>query len=245
MKILSSEPLNEPNANAYGYPSSSEIIKIASVDAEEVLKLLHTTSQGLTTSEAHKHLIKYGLNEVTKEKRQHWLTMLFKTFKDPLIIMLLFIGIISFYTKDIPATVVIVIIMLVSVLLKFFREFGATTSAQKLKAMVKTTATVLRHEQKKEVPINLLVTGDIVHLSAGDMVPADVRIITSKDLFINQAVLTGESLPVDKHAPKVTDDIKNPLELSNICFMGTNVESGTAMAVVVSTGKNTYFGSIA
>ena len=224
---------------------SKKLIETAYKDAEEVLKSLDAFVLGLAPSEAHKRLKIYGLNEVVHEKRKNWLVMLLKTFKEPLILLLLILAVISFWTKDIPATIVIIIMVIVSMSIRFRQELKADNAAKKLKAMVKTTATVIRHAQKKEVPINFLVPGDMIHLSAGDMVPADVRIISSKDLFVNQAALTGESLPVDKHAPKIEKEIKNPLELSNICFMGTNVESGTATAVVVVTGKDSYFGSLA
>src|ERR1035438_6137580 len=112
--------------------------------------------------------------------------------------------------------------------------------------MIKTTATVLRKETgKQEIPIKELVPGDIISISAGDMLPADCRIIQSKDLFISQSMLTGESLPVEKGSSVVADtDKKSPLELDNICFMGTNVASGTALAIVVITGDKTYFGSL-
>lgn len=223
---------------------SKKIIEIANKEQDEVLKSLGTSLQGLAHAEAHKRLNQCGLNEVTKEKKQNWLIRLLNTFRQPLVILLLVLGIISFYTRDTSATVVITLIVLVSVFLQFFQELKADTAAQKLKSMVKTTATVIRDDQTKEISINLLVPGDIVHLSAGDMIPADLRIISSKDLFVSQAALTGESLPVDKHAPKVSSDTKNPLELPNICFMGTNVESGTSLAVAIATGQNTYFGSL-
>lgn len=249
MEILKATALSSlinHSGNNKSYSSvSQKLMQIAGKDAEEVLQSLETSAQGLTPAEAHERLKKYGLNEVVHEKRQNWLILLLKTFKEPLIILLLVLGIISFSTHDIGATLVIIVIVLVSAFLRFFQEFRANTAAQKLKAMVKTTATVIRYGQKKEVPINFLVPGDIIHLSAGDMVPADIRVISSKDLFVNQATLTGEPLPVDKHAPKIENESKNLLELSNICFMGTNVESGTSTAVVVLTGKGTYFGSIA
>lgn len=224
---------------------SKKLIQIAGEEAEAALQTLGTPADGLTASDAHERLKKYGLNEVVQEKRKNWLILLIRTFKNPLVILLLILGAVSFATKDIVATLVIAVMVIVSVTIRVFQEFRADKASEKLKAMVKTTATVIRFAQKKEVPINLLVPGDLVHLSAGDMVPADLRIISSKDLFVNQAALTGESLPVDKHAPKITGEMKNPLELSNLCFMGTNVESGTATAVVVSTGKDTYFGSLA
>lgn len=142
------------------------------------------------------------------------------------------------------------------------QEFRSTQAAEKLKAMVNTTATVSRRdnyferEKRKEIPIKYLVPGDIIYLSAGDMVPADVRVLGAKDLFVSQAVLTGESLPVEKHAMQDSlveklaigysrSHSSDPLEITTICFMGTNVVSGTAVAVVVATGNQTYFGSLA
>src|SRR5476649_2879831 len=151
--------------------------------------------------------------------------------------------------------------VLLSSLLRFWQEHRSAKSAEALKAMVRTTATVLRREQVgaqptlREVPMRDLVAGDIVQLSAGDMIPADVRLIESRDLFISQAVLTGEALPVEKYdtlgdvaqksASAVAEDEENLLDTPNICFMGTNVVSGTAQAVVVATGPRTYFGSLA
>ena len=231
--------------NKYQAILSSNLRQVASKETEEILRFFSSSEEGLSTLVAHQRLKKYGLNEVVHEKRDNILNSLLRTFKNPLIILLLILGIVSFATKDTPGTIIIIFMVLVSVTIRVFQEFRANNAAQRLKAMVKTTATVIRHGQKKEVPINLLVPGDIVHLSAGDMVPADIRIIYSKDLFVNQATLTGESLPVDKHAPKVTKEIKNPLELPNICFMGTNIESGTATAIVASTGKDTYIGMLA
>ena len=121
----------------------------------------------------------------------------------------------------------------------------ADNAAEKLKAMVSNTATVVRDGKEKEVPLKMLVPGDIIRLAAGDMVPADVRVLSAKDLFLNQAALTGESLPVEKKADAAPADVQNPLELANICFLGTNVESGAATAVVIHTGEQTYFGSLA
>jgi len=249
MGIIDKTPfryLIHPSFNNKNHSSvAKELIDTAYKEPEEVIQSLGTSTEGLTTAEAHERLKKYGLNEVVQEKRQNWLVLLLKTLKNPLIILLLILGVVSFVTHDTAASIVIAVMVLVSVTIRVFQEFKANTAAEKLKAMVKTTATVIRYGQKKEVPINLLVPGDIVHLSAGDMVPADIRIISSKDLFVNQATLTGESLPVEKHAQKMEKEIKNPLELQNMCYMGTNIESGTATAIVVMTGKNTYFGHLA
>jgi P-type Mg2+ transporter len=129
--------------------------------------------------------------------------------------------------------------------LRFFQELRADNAAEKLKAMVTTTASVVRDNKEVELPLKLLVPGDIIHLAAGDMTPADVRILSAKDLFLNQAALTGESLPVEKKADIVAADIQNPLDLPNICFLGSNIESGSGTAVVINTGNRTYLGSLA
>jgi Mg2+-importing ATPase len=121
----------------------------------------------------------------------------------------------------------------------------ADQAAEKLQAMVSNTATLVRDGKEAEVPLKMLVPGDIIRLAAGDMVPADVRVLSAKDLFLNQAALTGESLPVERRADATSADIQNPLDLPNLCFLGSNVESGSATAVVILTGDKTYFGSLA
>jgi len=142
--------------------------------------------------------------------------------------------------------------VLLSTLLRFWQEFRSNKAAEELKAMVSSTAAVLRAgmQRPQEIPISTLVPGDIVYLSAGDMIPADVRLVTAKDLFVSQAMLTGESIPVEKYqlAPAKSDtssDSRSPLEQQTACFMGTNVVSGTAIAVVGATGNSTYFGAVA
>ena len=165
--------------------------------------------------------------------------------KNPLVILLTGLGILSYLTGDARAMIVIFVIVLVGIVLRFFQENRADNAAEKLKAMVNTNATAVRDGKESEVALSLLVPGDIVRLAAGDMIPADVRVLTAKDLFLNQAALTGESVPVEKKAPPASGEISNPLDLPNIGFLGTSVESGTATAVVIHTGKQTYFGSLA
>jgi len=135
--------------------------------------------------------------------------------------------------------------VVLGVVLRFFQEMRADNAAEKLQAMVSNTATLVRGGQEAEVSLKLLVPGDIIRLAAGDMVPADVRVLTAKDLFLNQAALTGEALPVEKKADKAPAEVANPLDLPNLCFLGSNVESGAATAVVIHTGNRTYFGSLA
>ena len=129
--------------------------------------------------------------------------------------------------------------------LRFVQETRAGNAAAKLKAMIKVTATVLRDGQPKEIPLQQLVPGDVVKLSAGDMIPGDVRLISAKDLFIIQATLTGESLPVEKTDARDPRTNVSSIEHTNICFLGTSVESGAATAVIVATGAQTYFGKMA
>jgi len=135
--------------------------------------------------------------------------------------------------------------VVLGVVLRFFQEMRADNAAEKLKAMVSNTAALVRGGKEEEVSLKMLVPGDIIRLAAGDMVPADVRVLSAKDLFLNQAVLTGEALPAEKKAAPASADAQNPLDLPNLCFLGSNVESGSATAVVIQTGDRTYFGSLA
>jgi Mg2+-importing ATPase len=224
---------------------SAELLEKSREDIDTVLKELETRLDGLSQLEADSRLKKYGPNEIAREKRQSGLMRLLSNVKNPLVILLTALGVISFLTGDMRATVVIFVMVLLGVVLRFYQEMRADNAAEKLKAMVSNTATLVRGGKESEVPLKMLVPGDIIQLAAGDLVPADVRVMLAKDLFLNQSALTGESLPVEKKAAPVSGDIQNPLELPNICFLGSNVESGSATAVVVHTGEQTYFGSLA
>ena len=228
-----------------GIKVSKKLMESGQMDASLVLEKLNTTNAGLTIEEAEARLEKYGPNQIAKEKHQSLLMRIVDNLKNPLVILLSVLGVVSYLTGDLRATAVIFAMVLLGIVLRFVQESRADTAAEKLKAMVSTTATVVREGQRKEIPLGDLVPGDVVRLSAGDMVPADVRLVSAKDLFLNQAALTGESLPVEKLPKTVSTDIQNPLEMQNICFMGSNVESGIGAAVVVQTGSETYFGSLA
>ncbi len=208
-----------------------------------ILKKLNTSLDGLTEEEAEKRLDDYGFNEVGGKVNKSIFARLFENFKNPLILLLIVLAVISYITGDISAAVVMVIMVALGVVLQFVQEMKADESAGKLKSMITTTATVIRNGVQKEIPLKMIVPGDIIHLSSGDMIPADVQLVTSKDLFVNQSALTGESLPVEKNITEGT--WKNDLENPNMCFMGTNVESGTAIAIALTTGKDTYFGRLA
>jgi Mg2+-importing ATPase len=224
---------------------SKKLVDCAHADIDSALKDLKTTPRGLDQKEVEARLEEYGTNEVASEKRQTWAMRLWDNVKNPLVILLVALGIISYLTGDLRATTIIFLMVLLGIVLRYFQESRADEAAAQLKAMVSTTATVLRDGQSQEIPLQQLVPGDVIHLAAGDMVPADVRVLTAKDLFLNQAALTGESLPVEKSAAPIDKSIQNPLELPNLCFLGSDVESGTGTAVVVQTGGATYFGSLA
>ncbi len=228
---------------------SSRLADAARLEAPEALALLGTSMEGLTEAAAAERLEKFGPNEVSREKHNEWPRRLWHAVRNPLVILLSVLAIISFSTahetSDFVGAWVMVLMVILGVSLRFIQESKADSAAAKLKAMIKVTATVVREGKAAEVPLQCLVSGDIVRLSAGDMIPADVRILTAKDLFIIQATLTGESLPVEKFDLRETRDIHSPLEYSNLCFLGTSVESGTAQALVVETGAQTYLGTIA
>jgi Mg2+-importing ATPase len=229
-------------------------------DLYTTLRRLETSEHGLTEAEAAARLAAQGANEVAHDKQQHWLLQLLATFKNPFILILAVLAGISLILEpdELKGPVIIGTMIAISVVLRFWQEFRSSRAAEALKAMVRTTATVIRREAaaptRREIPISELVPGDIVHLGAGDMIPADVRLLSSKDLFISQAILTGESIPVEKYdalgnvaeksATAAAYGGTGPLDTPNICFMGTNVVSGQGLAIVVATGARTYFGSL-
>jgi Mg2+-importing ATPase len=217
----------------------------ARADTDTVLKELGSQLAGLSGTEADSRLKQVGTNEIAREKRQSGLMRLLGNVKNPLVLLLTALGVLSFLTGDLRATAVIFVMVVLGVVLRFFQEMRADNAAAKLQAMVSNTATLVRDGKDAEVPLKMLVPGDIIRLAAGDMVPADVRVLSAKDLFLNQAALTGEALPVEKKAAPAPAALENPLELPNICFLGSNVESGSATAVVIHTANRTYFGSLA
>ena len=228
-----------------GTPASQQLVEQARADTATVLQQLASQLSGLTAAVAASRLKQYGFNEIAREKHQSALIRLLSNVKNPLVILLTALGVVSFVTGDQRATVVIFVMVLLGVGLRFVQEMRADHAAEQLQAMVSNTATVVRDGQESELSLKMLVPGDIVRLAAGDMVPADVRVLAAKDLFVNQAALTGEALPVEKKADPASADVQNPLELPNICFLGSNIESGSATAVALCTGDATYFGSLA
>jgi Mg2+-importing ATPase len=237
-----------PQATQHG-PSAPDVspllLKAAAGDVEGVYRQLETAAGGLTEPEAVRRRQEHGPNAVVTEARYRRLVLLGKALLNPLVVLLLLLAVVSFLTGDDRAGVVMVVMVLLGVVLRFVQEARADAAAAKLKAMIRVTATVVRDGQAREVPLADLVPGDVVHLSAGDMIPADLRLVSCKDLHVIQASLTGESFPAEK--AHVAEEVagRSPLELKNLCFLGTSVETGTAQGVVVCTGRQTYLGCMA
>jgi P-type Mg2+ transporter len=224
----------------------------AAADPEQLLQQLGTTHEGLTVENATARLRAYGPNLVAHEGQQTLFRELLGRAKNPLNFLLLTLAALSFFLGDQRAAAVIAVMVLLSVSLAFIQEHRSSNAAARLRAMVRTTATVLRRRpnaasggQALEIPIEELVPGDVVRLSAGDLIPADLRVLAAKDLFLNEAALTGEAMPVEKSPAPVLRRPNGPTDLPNVCFMGSNVLSGAGTAVVVETGASTYFGELA
>ena len=221
------------------------VLDAARKDGEALLRDLKTSHAGLSQEEADARLRADGPNEVAQERKPGWFLRVLKIARNPLVILLSTLSAISFFTGDARAGSVMALMVAMSVGLRFWQEARADTAAEKLKAMIHVTATVVRDGGPREIALRDLVSGDIIQLAAGDLIPGDVRLLSLKDLFVSQGSLTGESLPVEKSQESQTVEQSSPTELKNVCFMGTSVQSGTAMAVVVTTGVHTYLGSMA
>lgn len=238
--------------------NSAALVKLKEAAAENekmVYALLETSEEGLSENTVKDRLKIYGKNEIATQKAPSWVRQFAHSFFNPFNYILACIAIISLFIdailvpageKDFSTSIIISVMLLFSTVLRFIQEFRSNKAAEALKKMVKTSClTKRKFNESEEIEITEIVPGDIIVLSAGDMVPADCRILKSKDLFISESILTGEALPVEKNALPIKDaQYRNPLSLQNICFMGTNVVSGSATVVVANTGIFTYFGSI-
>jgi len=244
-----------------------QLIEAARMDAPQLFEQLNSRADGLTASEAENRLGEIGPNTIDQEKPLPWWTHLWYCYKNPFNLLLTALAVVSYLTEDMRATVVIGSMVVLSTLMRFVQEGRSNKAADKLKEMVSNRATVLRRDlaqeaaeeahkyfevrlhpkgpRKCEVPIREIVPGDVFTLAAGDMIPADSRVLSAKDLFVGQAAMTGESLPVEKFPVQRNPQTANPFELDNILFMGTNVVSGSATAVAIATGNRTYFGALA
>ena len=224
---------------------SPALLDSVCADPANVIERLGTTESGLSEEVASDRLETHGPNVVTEEARHTKTKLLGRACLNPLVILLLVLATVSFLTGDVRAGVVMLSMVVLGVVLRFVQEARADDAAAKLKAMITVTATVVRDGAAREIPLAQLVPGDVVRLSAGDMIPADLRLLSCKDLFVIQSSLTGESLPVEKFDGREDTSNRPIAELRNVCFLGTSVESGSATGIVVETGFGTYLGKMA
>ena len=215
--------------------------EISRKTGEEVLEEYNTSENGITENKATELLEKNGPNVVVKNEKKSRLYFLFNSFKDKFIIILIVLAVINYFLSDALSTYIILGIAVISALIRYFQDYSVYKFNQELKAKMYTTTNVVRGGKEKEIRVEKVVPGDIVHLSAGSMIPADLMLIDSKDLFVNQSVFTGESVPVEKVAQS-TNDAKEIFSISNVCLMGSSVVSGGATGVVIDTGFTTYLG---
>lgn len=237
--ILDSEVQNAVN---WTIPNTEEILTLQS---DELLKRLRTSLSGLSSEEVERRLNVFGYNELARKKKRTAILDFLYHFKNPLVIILLVAGLISGFYGELPNAIIIFSIVLFSTILDFYQERKAENAAEMLKKKVAATATVLREGVKREIAFSEIVPGDIIFLSAGDIVPADARVISAKDLFVDQSALTGESVPVEKTPEPLKSADATIMEWTNYLFMGSSVVSGTATALVVKTGSYTEYGTIA
>ncbi|MBD9662995.1 Mg2+-importing ATPase [Variovorax paradoxus] len=254
--LLGSKPAG--TASAAMPPDIARALSAASrADAGAMLASLHSSPQGLAEDEAQALRKQFGGNEVRHEQPLPWWTHLWQCYRNPFNLLLTVLALVSYVTEDMKAALVIGSMVVLSTVLRFVQESRSGKAAERLKAMVSNTATVLRpapaegagapHAEavRAEVPMRELVPGDVIALSAGDMIPADCRLLAAKDLFISQSALTGEAMPVEKFSADRSSDEAGVLERDNLLFMGTSVVSGSATALIVHTGNRTFFGALA
>ncbi len=227
----------------------------ATLNKEEFIKKYNIKESGLSQENAINNLNKYGKNEIKQAKPKKWYNYLLNSFFSPFNIILTGITILLIYTDIIlpehpnPANIIVIVVLVtISTLLEFFEVYKSNKSAEKLKQLVQTTATVIREGKEENIPLSEITVGDVIILSAGGMIPADLRIIESKDLYVNQSAITGEADSIKKtDTTELTsiNDIESITDLDTICLMGTNVVSGSAKGVIIKTGDETYFGKVA
>lgn len=217
--------------------------EVASLDGKDVLAQMQSREGGLTGEEVSQRRKKFGRNLIESQSRFAVLLEFLRHFQSPLVIILIFAAIVSFIVGDEVNAIIIIGMVIMSTVLDFFEEKSAHEAAEKLRDRVRTRVTVVRNHATEEVFAADVYPGDIVMLSAGRIIPADIRLISTRDFFVNQAALTGESFPVEKvSTPVISTQLD---ELTNIGLMGSSVVTGSATGVVVATGMKTYFGSIA
>ena len=223
--------LLEAISDLYG---EEEYKKASKMSKTEVLYNYKTNEIGLTKEEAEKRLEENGLNIVIKKEKKSRFRFLLESFNDKFIYILLVLAVINYFLSDALGSYIIVGVAIVSALIRYFQEYSVYKFNQELKSKIFTTTHVFREDEVSEINTEQVVVGDVIKLNAGSLIPADLVLIESKDLFINQASFTGENVPVEKNT--IGNDTKEIFELNNICYMGSNVVSGSGTGIVIKTG---------
>ena len=219
--------------------------EISNKSVDEIYKILKTDSNGLSAKEANKRLDRDGLNIVIENKKRGPIYFLINSFKDKFILILVILAIISFISQDVLGAIIIIILGILSALISFAQNYSTYRFNEKLKSKLKSKTTVFRNKDKDTVIYaENVVVGDLITLTAGSIVPADMVLLESKDLFVNQSAFTGESIPVEKIANKGGREEDDVFNIPNICLMGSNVVSGKGIGAVITTGFNTYLGKM-
>ena len=250
---LRSKPVDKSRlagTNQHARPRDGYLAEISRLQPSDACARADSGLEGLSQTEADARLKKFGLNLVAREGKANILQELWGRARNPLNALLLTLATVSYFTGDVRAAVVIASMVVLSITTAFIQEHKSNEAAAKLRAMVHTTASVRRtpcdaDNPFSEIPIEKLVPGDVVRLSAGDIIPAELRLLEAKDLFVNQSTLTGEAMPAEKYAHARDGDCDDPFDLQNICFMGANVVSGYGTGVILRTGPKTFFGQLA
>jgi P-type Mg2+ transporter len=250
MNFWSNPTMDVHRVAAHVVARDRELASISRLAPNEVCAELGSSPEGLSASEAAARLKKFGPNLVARERKPTIAEEIWNRARNPLNALLLTLAATSYLLGDIRAAVVIATMVVLAIATAFIQEHRSNEAAARLRAMVHTTASVRRGESATddpfvEAPIDCLVPGDVVRLSAGDMIPADLCLLEAKDLFVNQAALTGESMPAEKHAQASPVECEDAFELPNLCFMGANVVSGYGKGVILRTGTKTFFGQLA
>lgn len=243
---LKKKALQKFNAN------NKRIEDISNLDLSEIL--LNHPITGLNLDEVEKNRDEYGENKIATKKRQSWFVRLLKSFIDPFSLVLITLGIVTIFTdiifpqsgkSDFTAVIIIFMMVIISAGLQFFQETKSVVAFEKLTEMVETTTLIEREGVQHEIPLDEVVVFDVIHLKAGDIIPADARLVYSKDLFVSQSSLTGESQPIEKSSSLKQKSYKTVTDRENLLFMGTSVDSGYGIAIVIAVGDSTFFGKIA
>ncbi len=246
---------NVRNQKALGGSNSArikEVARLASLSPDDIYRELGSRETGLTADEADTSIETNGANEITKRKADNWLLRLWKSFASPFSVMLIVVAVITFVANylsndtDWFTPAIIISIVIASGIIRFVEERKSQRSSESLKHLTENTSTVIRDGKAVELPNSAVALGDVIRLGAGDMLPADARIMSAKDLFLDQAALTGESVPAEKAAAISIESEPNALfDFPNMAFEGSSVVSGTGTAIIVAVGSKTALGVLA